>query len=588
MEEREILVAACDLDKTLYPPEGPAQAPQLKANVEAMVKFENTGCFVFPVTGNNLSLAQKKFMDPQNPTTQLRDVAKHPGIFTNGGLVLGPGGMDNIIEKHALGKLILNEHSDKLDFVTALLVFVDEEFRESSLKDVGLAVLTPHLIVGYSSAYSNVDGYAAMMHVEATKLDRQQIIEMRDEALQIVFLWPPLTSKTAEEQKREYDQVVRPMQESVVARMQEKGLMNCSYPLGQTVAGVGVGLKTTAMKDPWPEVDINVAGVDKGKALCRFLQNRSVLDLLRRDAIDVTKHVAVFGDAGNDVPMFEAIGDKQAGIRVAMPHSDHPVLRELATRTAQVNVVLEEIVQAKLASPDELLRLRISKVDRKQAGVENTLQKMDIDINRFEQDYREKNGKVTINFRPVKMCDPKSLGKTVHFKGFGQRIDFADGETSAWAECTLGEMASLAPQTVVWDGDSYSEDSFTSLLPQIHQACKCRLVMFLRDTDKDKERVLKSWSFVSFGPRQNIDCFLVDSDIHFEELGKLALEATRSSQVVAFGGGVVVEKEFAATPASVSYSMAAAKRKSSDGKSLEPCALELKQAPNLKHLKIKA
>ena len=47
-----ILVAACDLDKTVYPPAGPNHDKQLAANVASMFRFESVGGFVFPVTGD--------------------------------------------------------------------------------------------------------------------------------------------------------------------------------------------------------------------------------------------------------------------------------------------------------------------------------------------------------------------------------------------------------------------------------------------------------------------------------------------------------------------------------------------------------
>ena len=51
------------------------------------------------------------------------------------------------------------------------------------------------------------------------------------------------------------------------------------------------------MKDPWPEVDICVGGVDKGSALAAFLTHPEVLSYLRVTRIEPSRHVAVFGDA---------------------------------------------------------------------------------------------------------------------------------------------------------------------------------------------------------------------------------------------------------------------------------------------------
>ena len=40
-------------------------------------------------------------------------------------------------------------------------------------------------------------------------------------------------------------------------------------------ADLAVGIKLTPMRDPWPEMDICVGGVDKGSALHRFLRSGS-------------------------------------------------------------------------------------------------------------------------------------------------------------------------------------------------------------------------------------------------------------------------------------------------------------------------
>ena len=79
-----------------------------------MYEFEKAGGFVFPVTGNSFCNAQPKFMSPDGKT-MLRDVAKHPGIFNNGGLMIGEHG--EVLEKHALGSLVMKSGKNK-DFIT--------------------------------------------------------------------------------------------------------------------------------------------------------------------------------------------------------------------------------------------------------------------------------------------------------------------------------------------------------------------------------------------------------------------------------------------------------------------------------------
>eukprot|EP00933_Yihiella_yeosuensis_P018319 TRINITY_DN15077_c0_g4_i2.p1 TRINITY_DN15077_c0_g4~~TRINITY_DN15077_c0_g4_i2.p1 ORF type:complete len:350 (+),score=65.78 TRINITY_DN15077_c0_g4_i2:71-1120(+) len=345
-----VVIAACDLDKTLYPPEGPNQYSQLVANVESMFKFEAAGGFVFPVTGNNLLMAQKKLMNPAKPAEMLRELRVNPGIYTNGGLVLGPDG--RVIEKHALGNLVCEANSGLhgLDFVTGLLNFFDDSRHAAITHGVGLLLLAPEYIGGYDRAYDNVDEFASLMQVTARKISRDDIVKAKQDALLVLLLFPPLKSKEAQAAKQEYADVTLPKQKQMQQAMQEYGLMDCCYS-GEIANGVGNGIKLTLMKDPWPEIDINVAGVDKGKALSRFITSPEVLQYLGRSHIDPQKHVAVFGDAPNDLPMFEQIGGVQPAMRVAMPHADDDNLIAHSNVRAEVADVLMDIVKSKKQSP---------------------------------------------------------------------------------------------------------------------------------------------------------------------------------------------------------------------------------------------
>ena len=241
-------------------------------------------------------MAQQKFLHPQNPGQKLRELKRHPGIYTNGSLVLGCGGEE--IAKHALGKLFMNyRHPSDApswmphhDFVSSFLWFWILQMKPL-FPTVGIMVLTPDAVVGYDDAYTNVEDYARMQKVRATKMSMDQIIQDKDNVLSIVLLFPPLTAQNAEDAKREYDCCVSPKQSALIAQMREHGLLDCAFENGAD-DGVGDGLKIIPMKDPWPEIDINVNGVDKGKALSRFLQNKGVLKTLNLKHIDVRMHMA--------------------------------------------------------------------------------------------------------------------------------------------------------------------------------------------------------------------------------------------------------------------------------------------------------
>lgn len=326
-----IIVAACDLDKTMYPPAGPDQARQLALNVAAMVRFEKTGGFVFPVTGNNPPQAQVKFLDPNGKP--LRDVSKHPGIFCNGGLVLGPGGVE--LERHALGKLLLR--TSGVDVVTALLDFWHSPAQRALVEKIGLLFFFPDVLAGYDEAYEHVDAFCASQRVTPVRRGRAELVAGGKRVLQIVLLFPPLVEGA------QYEDEVKPWQLRVRGAMEAAGLADCA-------GGGASGIKFTPMKDPWPEMDLCVGGVDKGSALSRFLQRAEVCSYLGVRSVEPASHLAVFGDAANDVPMFRAVCGVSPALRVAMPHSGHEDLLALANVRAEVSEVLSQCCEARAAA----------------------------------------------------------------------------------------------------------------------------------------------------------------------------------------------------------------------------------------------
>lgn len=127
--------------------------------------------------------------------------------------------------------------------------------------------------------------------------------------------------------------------------MEAAGLANCATREGAPIAARGV--RFTPMKDPWPEMDITVGGVDKGSALCRLLRSPELRSHLGEIEIDASRHVAVFGDAANDVPMFRSVGGVRPALRVGMPHATHHELCASSNVRAEVSAVLERCVAAR-------------------------------------------------------------------------------------------------------------------------------------------------------------------------------------------------------------------------------------------------
>mmetsp|Transcript_114824 Transcript_114824/g.214932 ORF Transcript_114824/g.214932 Transcript_114824/m.214932 type:complete len:255 (-) Transcript_114824:261-1025(-) len=188
---------------------------------------------------------------------------------------------------------------------------------------------------------------------------------------------------------------------------------------------------------------------------------------------------------------------------------------------------------------------------------------------------------VEIVYADLDSYDPSRFGQVVHIKGFGSKIDFSDAETAALADRFVEFVASeLKPDTLVWDGDSFGDDSFTTLVVRLRRRTNAELVMFLRNADKDKDRVNGSWPALCLPTT----CFLCASDIKFDELGAIALAKTQSKSVASFGGGVVVKEEFERASKEIMFHLAPAKRRAADGTISDPSALSGFSATNLKFL----
>ena len=301
---------------------------------------------MFPVTGNNIPQAQVKFTDSSG--SNLRQLCVNPGIFCNGSLVLGPGGVE--LERHSPGRLQMAA-DPKIDFVTALLDFWCAPEHRQLLVGVGLLFFMPDELVSVEGCahdgYAHVSSFCVSQRVTPTRRSRAALLGERERVLQVVLLFPPLETNDTPC----YEATCRPWQLRVQQAMEGRGLMKCSMDGGGGGSGdgsVGDGLRLTLMKDPWPEMDICVGGVDKGSALARFLRHPAVLRELRADVIDPARHVAVFGDAANDVPMFRAVGGTMPAMRVGMPHATHEELIRLSTHRAECSEVLEDLCEARL------------------------------------------------------------------------------------------------------------------------------------------------------------------------------------------------------------------------------------------------
>ena len=172
--------------------------------------------------------------------------------------------------------------------------------------------------------------------------------------------------------------------------------------------------------------------------------------------------------------------------------------------------------------------------------------------------------------RDVQYASCPQPGSTVHFKGFASRVDFNDPHNIGMATKLAQRLKATQPGRIVWDGDNYSKDSFTRLIPHMHRELgdAIELVAFLRECDR--ERFSRSWGATGVP----VGLYLCPSALGWQQLGTHALEVTGSKVVVCYGGGSTVADEFAAKPSGAATpSMFAISRPTSDGSSTEDAAL---------------
>lgn len=170
---------------------------------------------------------------------------------------------------------------------------------------------------------------------------------------------------------------------------------------------------------------------------------------------------------------------------------------------------------------------------------------------------------------------------TLHFKGFGTRIDFSNETTKLYAREVESWVLERKPKRIVWDGDSYELDSFTLLIPRLYNLIgDLELIAFLRECDQ--ERFRKSWSELDIP----IAVYLCDASLDWKFLGVEALKATQAKEVVCFGGGPTVLLEFQNACANTNFTLFPVTRLSKDGVSTEESSILNFTHPNLEIIRL--
>jgi len=153
----------------------------------------------------------------------------------------------------------------------------------------------------------------------------------------------------------------------------------------------------------------------------------------------------------------------------------------------------------------------------------------------------------------VSMCDSNhDPNATAHVKGFASGLaDLTEIELSGVVDIVANLLHKHCIQKIVWDGDDYGSDSFTCVLPKLQERMPdLKFMAFLSQCDKDKRWGNDKGFDGSWKSRlsKNLNVVLVDDDIasgdRYDQLGILALQATRAKMVIAIGGGDILRQEY--------------------------------------------
>jgi hypothetical protein len=136
----------------------------------------------------------------------------------------------------------------------------------------------------------------------------------------------------------------------------------------------------------------------------------------------------------------------------------------------------------------------------------------------------------------------------VHLKGFTRHLSVQDPVTKSAIDALVSRLRTIGAKTIVWDGDSYSPDSFTALMPLLAAAIPAlRFVAFLlADCQQSFQESWRKAQLRILGvlvPKSELDDAPGATLSKYCALGVLALRLTGGSHVICLGGGPTVVSE---------------------------------------------
>ena len=135
--------------------------------------------------------------------------------------------------------------------------------------------------------------------------------------------------------------------------------------------------------------------------------------------------------------------------------------------------------------------------------------------------------------------------------GFATGLDYGDIETLRAADRLLSHLEEIIEEShasvvVVFDGDSYSDNSFTFLIPEILRRFSPKVELWaIVPTKKDfRLRFVPSWESIICSVEKVINVIITSIEVPYAEFAIRNHELVKPDHVLCFGGGNCVLKEY--------------------------------------------
>ena len=160
--------------------------------------------------------------------------------------------------------------------------------------------------------------------------------------------------------------------------------------------------------------------------------------------------------------------------------------------------------------------------------------------------------------KAIEYMPPTIQGGTLHLKGFGRNINFANEHIAETSKKMIQCIADWQPARLVFDGDDFRDDSFTKLIPEAFHlmGAEVDIVAFLQECDA--RRFCKSWA--STGLQITLCICELEDQNDWAALGAHALSVTGATEVMCLGGGKILGEEKNRCSPNVNFNMFAISR----------------------------